>query len=43
MIRDLVDTAVNLVRGEREDDMEEQAEEGAEERLLDILLPPVKT
>jgi ATP-dependent HslUV protease ATP-binding subunit HslU len=42
MIRDLVDTAVNLVRGEREDEVEEQAEEGAEERLLDLLLPPVK-
>lgn len=43
MIRDLVDTAVNLVRGEREDEVEEQAEQGAEERLLDLLLPPVRT
>ena len=41
MIRDLVDTAVNLVRAEREDDMEEAAEDAAEERLLDLLLPPV--
>jgi ATP-dependent HslUV protease ATP-binding subunit HslU len=42
MIRDLVDTAVNLVRAEREDEMQEAAEEGAEERVLDLLLPPVQ-
>ena len=42
MIRDLVDTAVNLVRAEREDEVEELAESAAEERLLDLLLPPVK-
>jgi ATP-dependent HslUV protease ATP-binding subunit HslU len=42
MIRDLVDTAVNLVRAEREDEMQDAAEEGAEERLLDLLLPPVQ-
>jgi ATP-dependent HslUV protease ATP-binding subunit HslU len=41
MIRDLVDTAVNLVRSEREEEVEETAEEMAEERLLDLLLPPV--
>ncbi len=41
MVRDLADTAVNLVRAEREDEMQEQAEIGAEERLLDLLLPPV--
>ncbi|MEX0935314.1 MAG: ATP-dependent protease ATPase subunit HslU [Gemmatimonadota bacterium] len=43
MIRDLVDTAVNLVRAEREEEVEGQAEESAEERLLDLLLPPVRT
>ena len=42
MIRDLVDTAVNLVRAEREDEVEAEAEAGAEERLLDLLLPPVR-
>ncbi|MEX0856126.1 MAG: ATP-dependent protease ATPase subunit HslU [Gemmatimonadota bacterium] len=42
MIRDLVDTAVNLVRAEREDEVEEAAEDAAEERLLDLLLPPVR-
>jgi ATP-dependent HslUV protease ATP-binding subunit HslU len=41
MIRDLVDTAVGLVRNEREDEVQEKAEELAEERLLDLLLPPV--
>ena len=40
MVRDLVDSAINMVRGEREDDLYPQAEERAEERLLDLLLPP---
>ena len=39
MIRDLVDVAVNMVRAEREDDIEELADERAAERLLDLLLP----
>jgi len=42
MIRDLADTAVNLVRAEREDDVEELAVAAAEERLLDLLLPPLR-
>ena len=41
MIRDLVDTAINLVRAEREDEVQDTAEDLAEERLLDLLLPPV--
>jgi ATP-dependent HslUV protease ATP-binding subunit HslU len=41
MVRDLVDAAINMVRGEREDDVYPQAEQRAEERLLDLLLPPV--
>jgi ATP-dependent HslUV protease ATP-binding subunit HslU len=40
MIRELVDVAINMVRGEREDDVYPEAEARAEERLLDILLPP---
>ncbi len=40
MVRDLVDSAINMVRGEREDDIYPQAEGRAEERLLDLLLPP---
>jgi ATP-dependent HslUV protease ATP-binding subunit HslU len=39
MIRDLVDSAINMVRGEREDDVFPAAEQRAEERLLDLLLP----
>jgi ATP-dependent HslUV protease ATP-binding subunit HslU len=42
IVRDLVDFAVNMVRDEREADVEEQAQEGVEERLLDLLLPPVE-
>ncbi|TFG52419.1 MAG: ATP-dependent protease ATPase subunit HslU [Gemmatimonadales bacterium] len=40
MVRDLVDVAINMVRTEREDDVYEVAEQRADERLLDILLPP---
>ncbi len=39
MIRDLVDTSVNMVRAEREADVEEVADQRVEERLLDLLLP----
>ncbi len=39
MVRDLADIAVNMVRTEREDDVQEVAEERVEERLLDLLLP----
>ncbi len=39
MIRDLVDVAVNMVRAEREDEVQEVAEARAEEKLLDLLLP----
>jgi len=41
MIRELVDVAINMVREEREDEVYTVAEERAEERLLDILVPPV--
>jgi ATP-dependent HslUV protease ATP-binding subunit HslU len=40
MVRDLVDVAVNMVREEREADVEESAQGMVEERLLDLLLPP---
>jgi ATP-dependent HslUV protease ATP-binding subunit HslU len=40
MVRDLVDVAVNMVRTEREDEVQDVAEQRAEERLLDLLLPP---
>lgn len=41
MIRDLVDTSVNMVRAEREDSVQEEAERRVEEQLLDLLLPPM--
>jgi len=40
MVRELVDVAINMVREEREDEVYDQAVERAEERLLDILVPP---
>ncbi len=43
MVRDLVDMAVNLVRDEREAEVEEVAEQRVEERILDLLLPPPPT
>src|SRR5213596_2990717 len=43
MVRELVDVAINMVRTEREDDVYPEAETRAEERLLDILLPPTPT
>ena len=39
MIRELADSAINMVRGEREDEVYPTAEARAEERLLDLLLP----
>ncbi len=40
MIRDLVDIAIDMVREERLDEVAERAEVNAEERLLDLLMPP---
>jgi len=40
MVRDLVELAVEMVRSERSEDVKEKAREAAEERLLDLLLPP---
>jgi ATP-dependent HslUV protease ATP-binding subunit HslU len=42
MIRDLVDFAVNMVRDEREAEVEEEAQQAVEDRLVDLLLPPVE-
>jgi ATP-dependent HslUV protease ATP-binding subunit HslU len=39
MVRDLVESAINMVRGEREAEVEELAKQKVEERLLDLLLP----
>jgi ATP-dependent HslUV protease ATP-binding subunit HslU len=43
MIRDLVEIAVKMVREEREIEVKEKARVNAEERLLDLLLPPPST
>jgi ATP-dependent HslUV protease ATP-binding subunit HslU len=40
MIRDLVEIAIDMVREEKATEVAEKAEQGAEERLLDLLLPP---
>jgi ATP-dependent HslUV protease ATP-binding subunit HslU len=43
MIRDLVEIAIDMVREEKLEDVSDKAELNAEERLLDILLPPSPT
>jgi ATP-dependent HslUV protease ATP-binding subunit HslU len=40
MIRDLVEVAIDMVRDDRLEEVEDRAEMNAEERLLDVLLPP---
>ena len=40
MIRDLVEIAIDMVRQEKLEEIAERAEFNAEERLLDILMPP---
>jgi ATP-dependent HslUV protease ATP-binding subunit HslU len=39
MVRDLVETAIDMVREEKLDEVAERAEQAAEERVLDLLLP----
>jgi len=39
MIRDLVEIAIDMVRGEKLEDVQDKAEMNAEERVLDLLLP----
>ena len=41
MIRDLTEISVDLVREERTADVREKARQAAEERVLDLLLPPL--
>jgi ATP-dependent HslUV protease ATP-binding subunit HslU len=40
MVRDLVETSIDMVREEKLDEVADRAEEAAEERILDLLLPP---
>ncbi len=39
MVRDLVETSIDMVREDKLDEVAERAEKAAEERLLDLLLP----
>ncbi len=40
MIRDLVDIAIDMIREQRLEEVADRAEKNAEERLLDLLMPP---
>ena len=40
IVRDLVEIAIDMVREEKLEEVEDRAEMNAEERLLDVLLPP---
>jgi len=42
MIRDLTDFAVNMVNAEKTNEVQAKAEELADERILDLLIPPVR-
>jgi ATP-dependent HslUV protease ATP-binding subunit HslU len=42
MVRDLTEIAINMVRAEETEKVQVKAREHAEERLLDLLLPPVR-
>ena len=41
IVRELVELSVSMVRSEREEEFEEQAKQKAEERIVDLLLPPL--
>ena len=41
MIRDLVEISIDMVRTEKLEEVAEKAEQNAEERILDLLLPPL--
>ena len=43
IVRDLVEIAIDMVREEKMEDVEDKAELNAEDRLLDLLLPPLTT
>jgi ATP-dependent HslUV protease ATP-binding subunit HslU len=43
MIRDLTDTGVAMVKSEMQERVMKKAEEMVEERILDILIPPIKS
>ncbi|HWR73677.1 MAG TPA: ATP-dependent protease ATPase subunit HslU, partial [Nitrospirota bacterium] len=43
IIRDLTEIGINMVKGEMSEQVQEKAAALAEERLLDLLLPPLRT
>jgi ATP-dependent HslUV protease ATP-binding subunit HslU len=43
MVRDLVEQSVNLVKAERKREIEVRARENANDLILDILIPPIKS
>jgi ATP-dependent HslUV protease ATP-binding subunit HslU len=43
MVRDLAELSVSMVKSEKAKEVEEKAQELAEQRILDILVPPVVT
>src|SRR3974390_1862437 len=43
MIRDLVEIAIDMVRNEKLEEVADKADANAEERILDLLLPPSPT
>jgi ATP-dependent HslUV protease ATP-binding subunit HslU len=42
MVRDLVDISVNMVKSEKRVEIEDKAKELAEERILNLLIPPIR-
>ncbi len=42
MVRDLADYAVNMIKSEKTAEVQTRAEELADEKVLDLLIPPVK-
>src|SRR6478609_1522406 len=43
MIRDLVEISIEMVRNEKLEEVADKADQNAEERILDLLLPPLTT
>jgi len=43
MVRDLVELAVEMIRAERAEEVRGKASQHAEDRLLDLLLPPTRS
>src|ERR687888_2380215 len=41
MIRDLVEISIDMVRNEKLEEVADKADSNAEERILDLLLPPI--